>query len=139
MQERGQPVADVPDGPVWLSIPRSVLQSGEGLPAGTRMFAHGMENAESVTLSLAPEGERFAARLNVRCRADADAAVIAQQLTRTSSLLLEMIAREGQKPNPADLSGVLTSGSFRSEGRYVRGYWPVERVFVSSLLSGGTT
>jgi len=45
--------------------------------------------------------------------------------------------RERQKPTPADLSGVLTSGIFRNEGRRVLGYWPIERAFVQSVLGPG--
>jgi hypothetical protein len=128
----------VPAGPVWLSIPTSVLKSGDGLPAGTRLFARGMERAETVTLAFAPEGHGLAARLDVRCRDERDAADLASQLTRTTSLLRETMERERQKPNPADLSGVLTSGAFRNEGRRVLGYWPIERAFVQNVLGGGS-
>lgn len=48
--------SQVPAAPVWLSIPTSMLKSGDSLPAGTRMFASGMERAETVTLAFAPEG-----------------------------------------------------------------------------------
>jgi hypothetical protein len=98
------------------------------------MFARGMELAESVTLSLAPEGNRLSARLDVRCRSDEYAAEMAQQLSRTTTLLRELIERENQKPNPADLSGVLASGAFHSEKRRVIGYWPIERAFLNNAL-----
>jgi hypothetical protein len=130
------PDPQVPAAPVWLSIPTSVLKSGDSLPAGTRMFASGMERAETVTLAFAPEGHGLAARLDVRCRDERDAADLASQLTRTTSLLREMMEREHQKPNLADLSGVLTAGAFRNEGRRVLGYWPIERAFVQNVLGG---
>ena len=126
----------VPAAPVWLSIPTSMLKSGDSLPAGTRMFASGMERAETVTLAFAPEGQGLAARLEVRCRDDRDAADLASQLTRTTNLLRETMERERQKPTPADLSGVLTSGVFRNDGRRVLGYWPIERAFVQNVLGG---
>jgi hypothetical protein len=129
---------EVPDAPVWVSLPPVVLRSGEGLPAGTRMFARGMENAESVAISVGPDQRRFAARLNVRCRNAADASEIAAQLTRTTTLLRALIQREHKQPNPSDLSGLLTSGSFRSEGPLVHGYWPIERQFLENLLAGNT-
>ena len=131
------PEPEVPDAPVWLSIPTSVLRSGDSLPAGTRIFARGMERAETVTLAFAPEGQGLAARLDVRCRDERDAADLASQLTGTTKLLRETMERERQKPNPADLSGVLASGAFRNEGRRVLGYWPIERVFVQSVLGPG--
>ena len=46
-------------------------------------------------------------------------------------------ARERQTPNPADFSGVLTSGAFSSQGRRVVGHWPIERSFVQYVLGGG--
>jgi hypothetical protein len=130
------PEPQVPAAPVWLSIPTSVLKSSDSLPAGTRMFARGMERAETVTLAFAPEGHGLAARLDVRCRDERDAADLAAQLTRTTSLLREMMERERRKPDPADLSGVLASGAFRNEGRRVLGYWPIQRVFVQNVLGG---
>jgi hypothetical protein len=130
------PDPQVPAAPVWLSIPTSVLKSSDSLPEGTRMFASGMERAETVTLAFAPEGRGLAARLDVRCRDERDAEDLAAQLTRTTSLLREMMEREHRKPDPADLSGVLTSGAFRNDGRRVLGYWPIERAFVQNVLGG---
>jgi len=125
-----------PDAPIWLSIPTAMLRSGENLPDGARMFARSVGQAETVTLAFAPEGQRLAARLDVLCRNEMDAADVSLQLQRVTSLLRDMIARENQKPNPADLSGVLTAGSFRPEGRRVYGYWPLERAFVENVLGG---
>jgi len=128
------PDPQVPAAPVWLSIPTSMLKSGDSLPAGTRMFASSMERAETVTLAFAPEGRGLAAKLDVRCRDERDAADLASQLTRTTTLLREIMERERRKPDPADLSGVLTSGAFRNEGRRVLGYWPIQPAFVQNVL-----
>jgi hypothetical protein len=130
------PAMDAPDAPLWISIPKTVLQSGEGLPAGTRMFVHGMRGAERAVISLGPDGQRFAARLDVRCRNAEEAAAVAGELTRTTKLLRDLIEREHKQPNSGDLSGVLTSGVFRSEGARVLGYWPIERPFLENLLAG---
>jgi hypothetical protein len=129
------PAEEIPDAPVWLSIPPSVLKSPSNLPDGARMFARGMERAESVTLGFAPQAGRIVARLSVRCRNPQDASDIAAQLTGATTLLQEMIARDHQHPNPADLSGVLTAGSFHGEGRRVVGYWPIDQAFVESVLA----
>jgi hypothetical protein len=126
----------MPSSPVWLSLPASVLKSSENLPEGTRMFAHSIDRADSATLGLEPEGRRLAAKLNVLCRNEQDATEVAAQLGRITALLRELIQREHQTPNPADFSGVLTSGSFRAEGRRVYGYWPIERKFVENMLGG---
>ncbi len=128
---------EVPNAPVWISIPASILRSKEELPAGTQMFAEGMEHAESVTIAFTPDGDRLSANLSILCQTEADAAGLASQLVRTTMLLRDLIAREHQRPNSADLSGVLTAGSFRSKGRRVLGYWPVDRAFIENLLSGG--
>jgi hypothetical protein len=128
---------ETPSAPVWLAIPPSIVRSGQSLPDGAQMFARNLERAQSVTLSLSPEAGAFAARLDVRCANDADATALAQQLTKTTGLLRELIARENQQPNPADLSGFLTSGTFRSVGAHVEGHWPVQRALIDNLLGGG--
>ena len=114
------------------------MNSGQALPSGTQMFARSLQRAQAVTLAIVPEGQRFAAKLNVRCSSDSDAAGLAAELNKTTSLLRELITREHQAPNPADLSGFLTSGAFRSEGARVQGYWPMERALIENLLSGGS-
>lgn len=129
------PDEEVPDAPVWLSIPPSILKTPSNLPDGARMFARGMERAESITVGFAPGGGRITARLNVRCRNPQEASDIAAQLTGATTLLQKMIALEHQRPNPADLSGVLAAGSFRGEGRRVVGYWPIDQAFVQSVLA----
>ena len=121
--------------PVWLSVPVGTLRSGEDLPTGTRMFAHSLSEAESVTLSVAPEGRRLSAKLDVLCRTEIDAADASLELTRVTQVLRQMIARENQVPNPADLSGVLAAGSFTTGGKRVYGYWPIERSFVENLFA----
>jgi len=128
------PPAVAPLSPVWLSVPVGMLRSGDSMPAGTRMFAHSLSEAESVTLAFAPEGRRLSAKLEVLCRSEIDAADAALELTRVTNVLRQMIARENQNPNPADLSGVLAAGSFRSVGKRVYGYWPIERSFVENLF-----
>ena len=56
------------------------------------------------------------------------------ELTRVTNLLRQLIARENATPNPADLSGVLASGTFRSDGKHVNGYWPIQPIFVENLF-----
>jgi hypothetical protein len=130
------PDAEIPNAPIWLSIPPSVVKSGQSLPAGTQMFARSLERAQAVTLAVVPEDDHFAAKLNVRCASDTDASALAADLNKTTGLLRELIEREHQKPNPADLSGFLTSGAFRSEGARVSGYWRITRALVENLLGG---
>jgi hypothetical protein len=131
-----KPDREIPSAPLWISIPPSIVRSGQSLPEGTQMFARSLERAQAVTLALAPEASNFSARLDVRCANDGDAALLAEQLTKTTKLLLELIQREHGAPNPADLSGFLTSGTFKQEGVKVHGYWPVNRKLLEILLGG---
>jgi hypothetical protein len=124
-----------PDAPVWMFLPRTILKSQDNLPDGTRLFAKTVEDAKSVTLGFSPEGNRIAARLNVLCKNDQDAALAAAELTKITEVLREVIAHATQKPQPADLALVLTSGSFESKGSRVYGYWPMERAFVEQALA----
>ena len=128
---------DAPRDAVWLSLPPAALKSGGELPAGTRMFARSLENADSIAFSLGPDGPRFAVRMDVRCRAAADAGTLVEALARATGMVREFIVREHQTPNPRDLSGVLSGGAFRAQGARVFGYWPVERVFFEELFRGG--
>jgi hypothetical protein len=127
---------EMPDAPVWISIPPALLKTGSDMPPGTRMFAHTMEDADDVSIAMAPSGNRFEARLNVQCRSEQQAAALAAQLGGITATLREMIAREHQTPNPHDLSGVLTSGTFNHLGTQVLGSWPLEKGFVEGLLGG---
>ena len=128
--------AEIPNAPIWLSIPPSVVKSGQSLPPGSQMFARSLERARAVTVAVVPEEDHFAAKLDVRCASGADATALAAELTKTTGLLREMIEREHQKANPADLSGFLTSGAFRSEGVRVSGYWRISRALIENLLGG---
>jgi hypothetical protein len=128
---------EFPAGPVWLSIPPAFFKAADGLPTGTRMFARGLDASESIMLSLSVAGKPYTIRLDALCRNEQEATALAAQLTRTTTMLREMIQREHHQPNPADLSGVLCSGSFRNEGRRVRGTWPIEQVFLQNLVAGG--
>ncbi len=128
--------AEIPNAPIWLSIPPSVVRSGQSLPPGTQMFARSLERAQAVTLAVVPEGDGFAAKLKVRCASAADATALAADLSKTTGMLRAMIEREHQKANPADLSGFLTAGAFRSEGAQVSGYWPISHALIENLLGG---
>jgi len=127
---------EMPDAPLWVSIPPAMLKTGSDLPAGTRMFARSLEDADDLNIAMAPAGNRFEARLTVQCRSEQQATTLAAQLGNTTIVLRDMIAREHQTPNPNDLSGVLTAGTFNHLGTRVLGSWPIERGFVNSLLGG---
>jgi hypothetical protein len=130
------PDAEIPNAPLWLSIPPSAVKSGQSLPAGTRMFARSLERARAVTVAIVPEKDQFAAKLSVRCANESDATALAAELSKTTALLRQMIEHEHQTPNPADLGGFLTAGTFRNDASRVMGYWPVSRALIGNLLGG---
>ena len=130
----GGPDPQLPDAPLWVTLPPAILRGAQGLPDGTRPFARAVAQAESITLAFAPEGRRFALKLTVNCRIDQDAYDAASQLTRVTDMLRKMIIEEHAQANPADLSGVLVSGRFWNTGNHAYGTWPIERVFVENML-----
>jgi len=130
--------AAVPSEPVSLTFSPSGLKSMGGLPTGTQIFAKSLEDAAEVILTLGPRGNDFQLTLKARCRSDHDAEILAAELERSTSLLRSMIARENRTPNPRDLSGVLTSGTFSHTGPHATGIWPISRGFVEDTLTGGS-
>jgi hypothetical protein len=131
---RSGPNPALPDGLIWLKFPGSLPKSAASLPDGMRPFARIVENAPSVTLSVVPEGARLAAKLEVLCRNEQEAGDLASQLTSVTERARSMFAREHQTANPADFSGIVTSGVFHNEGAHLLGSWPIERAFVQNLL-----
>jgi len=127
---------DPPRDPVWLSISAESLKTANQLPAGSRFFAAALASADKILLSLGPQGEQLEARLAVTCRTSADAIALAAQLQHATVLVRNLIAQENQKPDPKDLSGVLTAGVFEQSGRRVIGRWPLPSVFLESLAGG---
>jgi hypothetical protein len=128
-----KPSYDVPDRPLWLYVPSSVLQRQNDLPAGTRLFTRALESSQRVMFSLGPQAGKFELTMDVTCRTTEDAVVLKNQLEGITKLLQSLIAREKQTPSMRDLSGVLTSGSFERVSEHVIGRWPIDKSFVDSL------
>lgn len=138
MQSSEAPIGAVslpaPDAAVWMYLPPAILKSPGQLPEGTVLFARSVNEASNVTLGFAPEDGHIAARLNVLCKSDQDALVTTAELTKVTEVLRSVIAHAGQHANPADWSGVLSSGTFENKGPHVLGYWPIEQAFVQNML-----
>jgi hypothetical protein len=131
---RPGPNPQMPEGLVWLRFPGSLPATAPALPDGMRPFARIVANSPMVTLSFVPDGSRLSAKLEIECRSAMEAADLVTQFTSVTELARSLFAREHQAPNPADFSGVITAGSFRSEGARLLGTWPIERAFVQNLL-----
>ncbi len=125
-----------PSEPVWLSAPSSALKNRDALPAGTRVLTSAMSQAEQVTFTLGPQGQTFEARLEALCRSPRDAALLAGQLEKATSAIRDAVSREKRKPEPGDISAVLTAGVFQQLDRKVLGRWSVGKGFLEGLASG---
>ncbi|MEO8025263.1 MAG: hypothetical protein ABI823_02255 [Bryobacteraceae bacterium] len=125
-----------PGQPIWVDVPSSILRDANGLPAGTKSFATILSNAQKIEFSAGPRDKRLELVVAVTCANAAEAAALTSDLSKTTDLLRKMMERDGQKPSPRDLSGILVAGTFRNEDRRVFGSWPVERAFVESLAGG---
>jgi len=124
------------DKPMWVYIPGKAFRSADALPAGTRLFAKALEDAEDALFWIGPQGGRLEAQIEATCKTEEGAVILRAQLEKVTEVLQKMIQRTGAKPNPGDLSGVLTQGTFRREGRRMIGRWPIERAFLESLAGG---
>ena len=127
----------VPEEPVWAVLSSAAWKDGTALPSGARAFALALENVDRVlfTAGRAPDGVELT--MNVNCQSPGQAARVTLRLRETTSTLLNLIRDEGQKPNPADLSGILTAGAFEQRDTEVVGRWPIPRSFLASLAGGG--
>jgi hypothetical protein len=75
----------------------------------------------------------FDVRLDAQCPSEPTAEVTRNQLEIQTKMLRLELARERQQPNPADLSGLLTSGTFQIVDKHVIGNWPVSRELLKTL------
>jgi hypothetical protein len=126
----------LPPEPVWISAPAFAFSDVKGLPDGTHSFLSPLAQAQHITFAIGPEGNRLQIRLAVACTDRGTAAALASQLTNATDLLRKMLERQHVTPNPMDLSGVLTAGSFQQQDQQVTGTWPVERGFLAALANG---
>lgn len=125
--------------PVWISAPAFVFSDVKNMPAGTHSFLSPLAQAEAVTFTAGPAPSRpgdLELRLNVTCTSPQAAAELAQQLTKTTALLKNMLLRDHMTPKSDDLSGVLVAGTFEQQDKRVTGRWPMERSFLEALVSG---
>jgi hypothetical protein len=134
---QGGPDLEIPRAPIWLWIPNSALKSGDNFPSGTRSFTRSIEYADHVILTFGVDEGRFVARMEVQCVTEGEAAEVVSQLKQATASLRQMIERENLLPNPADLSGVLASGTFSTQGLRAIGHWWVEDAFIENVWSGG--
>lgn len=125
----------VPSQPVWLSIPGSSLgRTAKDLP-GAAFLTAALTGVDELMLTLGADGisSQFALRMEARCRTTQEAANVAGQLKTLTSVLKAAMERGKKKPDPKDLTGVLTAGQFRQSDRVVYGDWTLGKSFLDNL------
>ncbi len=124
------------DAPVWVTPSHKLLTNPSDLPLALRLFAISLESADSVVLSLR-QAERtsdaFAIELNAAFSNEPAADTARQQLENDTNLARAELAREHQRANPADLTGLLTAGTFHAGRQHMTGNWPVSWALLKSL------
>jgi hypothetical protein len=130
----GRSALATPKEPVWALIPAGALQSLDALPSAAKAYVPALQGAEQIVFSIgANPAQQLQLGVNVTCKDAPAATALVTQFERTTKELRELLTHQRQKPDPADLSGVLVAGSFRRDERQVYGSWPIPREFVDAI------
>lgn len=135
-RQSGKLNMDLPNQPVWALVQAAAFKEPGVLPAGTKAYVSALESAEQALFTIGPANDRLQLGVEVTCRDAAAATALLGNLERITATLRNLIAREHQKANPADLSGVLVGGTFHRDERRVEGQWPIPEAFVKAIAGG---
>ena len=137
LRTRHSPPRALPAAPVWVSLSPKLLSNAGSLPLASRLFAISLETANSVILSLAPNpgsvDAPFKLTLDAQCANAAAADTIRNQLELDTKMLQLGLARQHIQTSPADLTGLLTAGSFQVIDSRVVGSWPIRKQLLNTL------
>jgi hypothetical protein len=128
-----QPDDALPKQPVWVKPSQKLMKTPADVPLAVRIFAISLQAAESVTLSLGSANTGIAVELNARFPNEPAAEAARNQMEIQTKLLKLQLARERQPGSPADVTGLLTSGTFQVIHRRVIGAWPVQKELLRAL------
>lgn len=132
--KKTQAWAAQPNEPVWAVIPAAALQGVSTLPAAAQAFVPALRGAEQVVLGVGANPQRqLQLSVHVSCKDAAGATALVGQLESVTKSLRDMVARQHQKPDPSDLTGLLIAGNFRRDDRQVYGTWPIPKDFVDAI------
>lgn len=132
--ESGKLALTAPKEPVWALIPAAALRSMDALPAAAKAYVPALLGAEQIVLSMSADPARqLQLGLRVTCKDVPSATALLQQVETVTKALRELVARQRQKPDPGDFSGVLAAGNFRRDERQVSGTWPIPKAFVDAI------
>jgi hypothetical protein len=135
-REVPQTDAAVPSNPIWVSVSKTLLMKPEALPLAMRILAISLQSADNVILSLGPAidtQEAFTIDLDARFSMEPSAETARAQLEIQTRMLKLQLQRAHRAPDPADLTGLLTAGTFQRVRKRVTGHWPVRRELLKTL------
>jgi hypothetical protein len=123
-----------PKDPMWAIIPAVSLQSMDALPSAAKAYVPALQGAEQIVFSISAARDRqLQLGVHVTCKDATAASALLIQFETITRALRDLLAHQHQKPDPADLSGVLVAGSFRRDERQVYGAWPIPKAFVDAI------
>ena len=123
-----------PKDPVWALIPAPALATMDALPAAAKAYVPALQGAQQIIFSIAGDStQHLQLGIHVTCKDPTAATALVAQLEVITKTLRELIAKQREKPGPADLSQVLVAGSFRRDERQVYGEWPIPRAFLDAI------
>lgn len=123
----------IPEQPLWLTVPGSVLRKSSALPPATRIFTAALGASDSVTVTLGPAADGYEAKLDAQCKSAEDARVMTVQLANLTKMLKGFVG----KGKTEDLGSVVAAGAFSQSGSKVYGVWTVRKQLLESLAGGG--
>jgi hypothetical protein len=132
--QSGRPALAPPKEPVWAVIPSTALQGMDSLPAAAKAYVPALQGADQIVFTIgADSSNQLQLGVQVTCKDATAASALLKQFSATTKALRDLLARQRHKPDPADLSGVLVAGSFRSSERQVYAEWPIPKAFVDAV------
>ena len=129
-----KPAVAAPKDPMWAIIPSDSLQSMDALPAAAKAYMPALQGADQIVFSIgAAQDRQLQLGLHVTCKDATAASALLTQFQTITKALQDLLARQRQKPDPADFGGVLVAGTFRRDERQVFGAWPIPKAFVDAI------
>jgi hypothetical protein len=127
---------EIPGEPVWVYLPSSMLRPSTEMPYIMSRFLSTLEGAQSATIAIGGTTAEFEMRLRAPFAGSTSATKAVSRLMEATQSLKEELSKENKTPLPAELAGVLTSGTFEVKDSTAIGRWPLSRQFIESLAGG---
>ncbi|MBV9269389.1 MAG: hypothetical protein JO061_24685 [Acidobacteriaceae bacterium] len=119
--------------PVWVRLEKSALQKSANWPSAAALLAASLKQSDAVTFSVTGAADALDLHMDAVFASDRQAQTTANQLALETRMLKLEITREHHQPSPANLTGLLTAGSFKVSDREVLGSWPIRNELLEAL------